>query len=245
MKIAVCEDNVFEVKLIYRNLKFVLKDLAVAAEVMCFSNGEDLLDSVRKGEIYQLYVLDIMLGEGKNGISIAREICAWDERAQIAFLTGSREYAVEAFEIGAFHYLVKPVTEHAVRAIIERWHMREYVKEQCLELNYGREKRKFPQSQILYMRSRDRGVEVHMKHHKWDSWVKVPFHTVEEKICQSVSFAKIARGCIVNMEHVRRMDGGECFLSNGEILSISRREYSSVRNCYNDFLFWKMKQDGG
>lgn len=245
MKIAVCDDNVFEVKLIYRNLKFVLKDLAIAAEIVCFSSGEDLLASVQSGEIYQLYVLDIMLGEGKNGILTAREICASDDGAQIAFLTGSQEYAVEAFEIGAFHYLVKPVTEHAVRAIVERWHKRTKAMEECLEIRYGRENRKFPKSQILYMRSRDRGVEVHMKHHKWDSWMKVPFHIIEEKVDGSVSFVKIARGCIVNMEHVSRMDGGECFLSNGEVLSISRREYSSVRNCYNDFLFWKMKQDGG
>ena len=31
-------------------------------------------------------------------------------------------------------------------------------------------------------------------------------------VCQSVSFVKIARGCIVNLEYVSRMDCAECFL---------------------------------
>ncbi|NBH14002.1 DNA-binding response regulator [Lachnospiraceae bacterium] len=245
MRIAVCDDDDFDLKLIYKNLKFVLKDLAILAEVVCFSNSGALFNSIRDEGSYQLYVLDLLCKQEREGLLTAREICRLDARAQIAFLTGSREYAVEAFELGAIHYLLKPVTEYALRAIVERWQMHSGASRECLEIPHGKEIRKFPKSQILYLRSRERGIEIHMNHHKWDSWVKFPFHKIEEEMCAAISFVKIARGCIVNMEYVSRLDFAECFLVNGEVLSVSRREYSSVRNKYNDFLFWKMKQEGG
>jgi len=243
MKIAVCDDDAFELKLIYRNLKLILSDLEITAEIVCFISGQELSERVLGGERYMLYLLDIMLEEGRDGISIAKEICTMDAEAKIAFLTGSREYAVEAFELGAVHYILKPVTERGVRAIVERW-MQTGGEGKCLAIRHGKEIRKFPRNQILYMKSKDRGIEIHMRHHKWDSWVKFPFHAIEEEMCDSVSFVKISRGCIVNLEHVSRMDCADCFLNNGEVLSISRREYSSVRNSYNEFLYWKMKRDG-
>ncbi len=245
MRIAVCDDDSFDLKLIYKNLKFVLKELAIAAEVICFSDGEELLSSIRDEGGYQLYVLDIMFEKEQDGLMVAKEICRLDARAKIAFLTGSREYAIEAYELGAIHYLLKPVTEFAVKEIVKRWHLCANSPGECLEIPHGREIRKFPRSQILYLRSRERGIEIHMKEHKWDSWVKFPFHAIEKEVCESVSFVKIARGCIVNMEYVVRMDCAECFLANGEVLSISRREYSSVRKSYNNFLFWKMKEEDG
>lgn len=121
MKIAVCDDDAFELKLIYRNLKLILSDLEITAEIVCFISGQELSERVLGGERYMLYLLDIMLEEGRDGISIAKEICTMDAEAKIAFLTGSREYAVEAFELGAVHYILKPVTERGVRAIVERW----------------------------------------------------------------------------------------------------------------------------
>lgn len=243
MKIAVCEDDAFEMKLICRNLEAALHHLAAKTELACFLSGEELLGRVRAGETYQLYLLDIMMAEGRDGIEIAKEICGLDLEPQIAFLTSSRDYAVEAFAVGAIHYLVKPVTKQAVQEILERWQINR-AQEECLCVQSGREIRKFPKSQILYIKSRDRGVEIHMENRKWNSWVKAPFHIIEKELEQEARFARIARGCMVNLEHARRFDTAECFLVNGEALPVSRREHSKALNHYNDFLFWKMKQEG-
>ena len=67
MRIAVCDDDFFDLELICKNLKFVLKELAIAAEVTCFSDGGELLKSIRGVGSYQLYVLDIMFQERQMG----------------------------------------------------------------------------------------------------------------------------------------------------------------------------------
>ncbi len=54
-------------------------------------------------EDYDLFILDLML-PGIDGLEVARQISC---RSCIIFVTSYREYAVEAFDVNAVHYLVK------------------------------------------------------------------------------------------------------------------------------------------
>lgn len=244
MKVAVCEDDMHERKMVQEAMKGCLEELSVEAEVKYFSSGEQLLETIHREGIYHLYLLDIVLEDDKNGIEIAKELRRHNPDAMIAFLTSNREYAIEAFEVGAIHYLVKPVTKKAVREILERWQLRSAQQTDCLEIQNGRETRKFVKSQILYIRSRDRGIEIHMRLHKWDSWVKYSFRDIEEEVKSMPQFVRIARGFLVNLDNVQSIDFTECTLINGEVVSISRREQGEVMNKYNDYLFYKMEQEG-
>ena len=244
MEVVICEDDLLELEMVYEKLLTILRRLSIRMEIARFSSGKELLVHVRKGRRFSLYVLDVILGERENGIEVAREIRMLDSGAQIAFLTNSREHAVDAFAVRAIHYLVKPVTEQSLMSILERWRREMNQQEHYLEIQDGKEMRKFPVSQILYIRSSDRGIEAHMKQRKWNVWMNIPFHKIERETETMPWFARIARGCIVNLEYIRQIDHADCVLVNGEILSISRRERSQVMNSYNDFLFWKMEREG-
>lgn len=244
MEIVICEDELTELDMVYKKLRTILGRFAIETGIARFSSGKELLTHVRNGRRFSLYILDILLEGSVNGIEVAREIRTADPDAQIAFLTNSREYAVDAFAVRAIHYLVKPVTEEGLLSVLERWHRETNKQEDYLEIQDGKELRKFPVSQILYVRSSDRGIEVHMKQHKWDAWMNSPFHKVEQAAETMPWFVRIARGCIVNMEFVGRIDYTDCTLVNGEVLAISRREHNRVMNSYNDFLFWKMEREG-
>lgn len=244
MEIVICEDDSFERELIGEKLEAVLKALGIEIQFVSFSAGRELIERVRSGKRYELYILDILLSEEMNGIELAREICKFDPEAQITFITNTREYAVEAFEVGAIHYLVKPMTEKGLMSVIKRWQRENKKPEKYLEIQSGKETRKFPVTKIMYIRSKDRGIEIHMEQHKWDVWMNAPFHAAEQETEEMPQFVRIARGCIINMEFISWIDYTECILRNGEILPISRREQSQVMSCYNDFLFWKMEQEG-
>lgn len=73
-----------------------------------------------------------------NGIDLANRVQALDEDMSVVFVTAYSEYAVEAFDIGAIHYLLKPVTEEGIanclhrvqrsrpgmNGLSKRWHIR-------------------------------------------------------------------------------------------------------------------------
>ena len=47
--------------------------------------------------------------EGMNGMDTARAIRELQPDTVLIFVTGSKEYVFEAFDVSAFHYLLKPL----------------------------------------------------------------------------------------------------------------------------------------
>ena len=72
-----------------------------------FANGEQLLAAAEK---FDIIFLDIRM-EGRGGIETARELRRRRAETILIFLTGLKEYVFEAFDVSAFHYLLKPIEE--------------------------------------------------------------------------------------------------------------------------------------
>ena len=63
--------------------------------------------------------LDIEM-PGMNGIELARKISKLYPLVQIVFATAYERYALQAFEVAAIHYMLKPMTQEKVDSAIER-----------------------------------------------------------------------------------------------------------------------------
>ena len=80
--------------------------------IKTFTSGEKLL----KEKKFDIVLLDLML-PGIHGLEVARQI---SDRSRVIFITSYREHAVEAFDVNAVHYLVKPVTEERLFQALDR-----------------------------------------------------------------------------------------------------------------------------
>ena len=67
----------------------------------------------------KLVFLDIKMPE-KNGLKLAQRILEIDEKIDIVFVTAYKKYAVEAFELNAMDYLLKPITEDRFAETLSR-----------------------------------------------------------------------------------------------------------------------------
>jgi len=74
-----------------------------------------LADSVR----YDVVFLDIEL-PGMTGLEVARLVLDRNERPAVVFVTAHDRYAVDAFAVEAFDYLVKPVEPERLARVVER-----------------------------------------------------------------------------------------------------------------------------
>lgn len=93
-------------------------------ETACFTHTEPFMESVCRtghaGErMFDMAVMDIYLPDG-NGLE-----CAWTLRENgyegiIIFQSSSAEYAVEAFQVDAIQYLLKPVSQEQLFAAVDR-----------------------------------------------------------------------------------------------------------------------------
>ena len=103
VKIAICEDNAKESAL----LKTIVKTHFGECSAEEFETGESLLDYLKENSP-DIILLDIEM-PGINGVEAARKIREVHPFASIIFITGHPQFALEAFEVYAFDYIVKPV----------------------------------------------------------------------------------------------------------------------------------------
>lgn len=101
MKFAICDDE----KEIRNDISEKIKLFYPKSSIALFENAEGLLNCKKWADII---FLDIGLPD-VNGMELAAELRKKGCRSVIIFVTAYEDYVFKAFDVSAFHYLLKPV----------------------------------------------------------------------------------------------------------------------------------------
>ena len=118
-RIAICDDQELHLAIVHKALEHYLSEKRLEAEIQDFTSAFDLVSSSENGAFYDIVILDICL-PGLSGTEAAKEIMQRNSNVSLIFLSVSRDYAVEAFAIGAVHYLLKPFTDEEFSEAMDR-----------------------------------------------------------------------------------------------------------------------------
>lgn len=114
IKTMIVEDE----KLARDELKFLIEEDPDFEVIYEIANGEKALALLKENEIDLLF-LDIQI-PGQSGIEIARTLKQQKNAPYIIFTTAYDEYAVEAFQLSAVDYLLKPISDQRLEESLER-----------------------------------------------------------------------------------------------------------------------------
>ena len=245
MLIYICDDQPEERSTIQLCLAKAAEELSIDCTIKACSSGEALINMVEQGALPSLAVLDVYM-KGIGGMETGRRLRLLYPNLPLAFLTTSRDFAVDAFELNALHYIVKPVTEEKACTLLKRLPVHPGSSVKMLELPDQGEIVRFPVVEIIKIVSKSRGVEIYFLGRS-AAWLSCPFREVEAQLSGDLDFLLLGRGCIVNLNQVQGIDFDTCCLKNGDQLPISRRERLNVQRRYSDFLFRRLdrlKGDG-
>ncbi|MCR2807977.1 response regulator transcription factor [Paenibacillus soyae] len=113
-----------------RRLKHLLAEYEDLEVCGAFLTPREAYEYVRANPI-QVAFLDISMPE-VDGMSLSRLLLESEPSLSVIFVTGFDDYAVQAFEVNALDYLMKPVTEQRLartwQKIKEKY--RDYVREE-------------------------------------------------------------------------------------------------------------------
>ena len=234
IKIAVCDDE----KNIRSYLVSLIRKQDIECSIMEYISADEYL---AEGREYDLIFLDIEMGGSEtelDGMGLARHIRGMDARRQpiIIFVTGYEKYVYDAFDVGAFQYLVKPVDEQkfaevfsrAVGQILSEAEQRK----KKLVIQYAGEAKAIPLNDIYYMESQNHNIVLFLKNGKLEYYGKIG--DLEEELAGQ--FYRIHRGYLINLSHVEGYDRTEVRMANGDKLLLSRYKYDGFVQAYMDYI---------
>lgn len=232
MNIAVADDE----SIIREQMVNFIQSQNPEYKVAAFASGEELLASAKK---FDIIFLDIRM-EGRSGLETARELRRRQADTLLIFLTGLKEHVFEAFDVSAFHYLLKPVEEKKISEVLSRA-AREVKKSKTgnserLFIRTRNRRLTIEQNRILYIESRAKKVELHTI----DEVIEVyaAMNELEEQLGDS--FYRCHRGYLVNMAYIVEYSTDSISLSCGEKVYLSKKKHGEFVKAYMWYL-----QDGG
>ena len=233
IRIGICDDSQEDLTL----LKNMLARVCPNTEVRALSRAGGLLDAVDGGADFSVVFLDLYMPEMK-GTDLAREIRLRAPDTDVIFVSNSADGAVDAFSIKALHYVLKPITEPALRDCLSRVQDKEK-KRPAISVKSQHSSRLVYLDEITCCESAEHYFRMNLK-----SGVSLPVRMTQEELLQSLGgdFLLLSRGMIVNMAFIQSMASKSCVLKDGRELLLSRKSAKAIRDAYDDYIF-RMLED--
>ena len=230
MQIAVCDDE----KEIRDMLAEKIERLCPKADLSLYRSGDELLLSGKEPDIL---LLDIQMAD-KNGMETAKELRRKNKKAIIIFVTALDDFVFQAFDVGAFHYLVKPFDDgkfaevllNAVKQFEERRKQEGAGRKRekpSLMITTGGEHITVNLEDIIYAEVYDRKVILHTLDADIEYYGKMK--ELEEKAGDD--FFRTHRSYLVNFGFIRKYDAAAVYLKKGQAL-ISKQNYGEFVKSY-------------
>jgi DNA-binding LytR/AlgR family response regulator len=211
-------------------LAWLLRRDARIAEVHATDSPTEALRMLKEREIDAVF-LDIQM-PGLDGIELASVLARFKNPPAVVFVTAHEKHAVEAFELAAVDYVLKPVREdriaEAVRRVLGGARTESAVDQVPVER--GGVTRFVPVSDIRYVEAEGDYARLHTA--TGSHLVRIPLSQLEQQWSAS-GFVRIHRSLLVALPYVEelRVDAGRCsVVVGGTELSVSRRHSRQLRD---------------
>ncbi|MCL2208878.1 MAG: LytTR family DNA-binding domain-containing protein [Treponema sp.] len=218
MNILICDDIQGEALKLEKTIKCACPE----ANIDVFYNGADALAFFKTaGANIDVCFLDIIMPE-MNGIELARKLRDAKFSGKIIFLTTTKEYGVESYQVKAYSYLLKPAEAVQIADILNEIKNLSDIEDNCGISITTRNLIRF-----LYFREISL-VEV-IKHNVFfrlldgkDIEVYTTLNEIMPKLMDDSRFAQCHRSFVINMDAISKIHGKEIFLRCGRKAPISR-----------------------
>ncbi len=235
LSIAVCDDEIRECCRLSTMIREFLEERGLSCSLRRFRSGRDLLNAAEK---FDLIFLDILM-EGVDGMETARRLWERESGSLLVFVSSSRDYVFEAYDVEAFQYLLKPVEAEKLKQVLLRALLKlKKHPQEFLVIQKDRQKRKLFLDDILYFEIRGRVIEAHGTEAVFSYYGQIG---LLEQSLKGKGFFRCHKGYLVNLRHVDGYDRQEAFLDNGERLVIAKRRWEE----FGKELLAFMRQEGG
>jgi DNA-binding LytR/AlgR family response regulator len=220
-------------------LTYLLRRDDRIGDIRTASNGADALRALESDPVDVVFC-DIKM-PGLDGMALARVLARFAERPQVVFVTAYDEHAVDAFEVSATDYVMKPVRaarlSEAVRRVVTAiatatgtGSAGPAVADEVIPVGLGGVTTFIKRSQVRYAQAQGDYARLHTA--TGSHLVRTSLTTLEERWAEA-GFVRIHRSTLVSLPHVEAVITGHggCKVRLGDVvLQVSRRHLRDLRD---------------
>ena len=230
-------------------LKELLSDIAAEVPSQVVGEARNGLEAIERmpQSGAQVLLLDIQM-PGMGGLEVARHLASLEKPPTVVFVTAHDRHAVEAFELNALDYLLKPVRAERLAAALkktsapnrEQLAQASQVAREYLSVAERNRIVLLPMREIIFLRAEQKYVTVRTSTR--EHLIEEPLVSLEREF--AASFVRIHRNCLVSRAAIRgfeRAGGAEeephwqvVLEGLEERLPVSRRQWPVLRELVSD-----------
>ncbi|MDT0200544.1 LytTR family DNA-binding domain-containing protein [Nocardioides sp. AE5] len=212
-------------------LTFLLDRDPRIAEIHSTDSATEALRLLQEVEVDAVF-LDIQM-PALTGVELAQVLARFKTPPLFVFVTAHDQHAVEAFDLHAVDYVLKPVREErlaeAVRRLLDAGGTAPAPADPQIAVELGGVTRFIQRSAVRYVEAQGDYARLHTA--QGSHLIRSPLSALEEEWA-AAGFVRIHRSLLVALAHIDhvRMESGRCTVTVGETqLKVSRRHTRELR----------------
>lgn len=178
-----------------------------------FSSAQLLLAEY-KPERNDIFILDISAPEN-SGLSVARSLQKYSVVFHIIFVSAYTEFALPAYEVHPYSYLLKPVAYEHYSKVLEQ--LLQNIYQHLLAVHSGHEIYNLPIMDISFVEATNRQIVFTMNDGR-NIVTRDTLLQIQDVLLKYPAFFKPHRSYIINMQHVEHFNSKEIAMRNSEAL---------------------------
>jgi len=236
MKLAICDDE----KRIRDIIAESVKEISEKIEIELYSDAKGILSANFDSDIL---FLDIQM-PGIDGMGAARMLRSSGKKTVIVFVTALEDQVFNAFDVGAFNYIVKPFTKAKIievfkRAVKQAEDQRLFeaaISEQeeagrTITVKSGGTNTRVILSEVQYAEIYDRRIILHMES---SDDIEYYGRISDLENIAGKDFFRVHRAYLVNLGAVKSYDSKYVHMSDADI-PVARGKYQELIRAYMSY----------
>lgn len=157
----------------------------------------------------------------------------------LVFMSASRDYVFDAYDVEAFQYLVKPIEEQKLKNVLQKAVRKTEKRSQAfIIISRERQNKKLFLDDIYYFEIRGRMIDVHGVSGVFSYYGQIG--ALEQELREK-GFFRCHKSYLINLKYVDVYNRQELVLDNGERIAIAKRRYEAFSG---EFLRYMRKKGG-
>lgn len=226
--ISICDDEKEHINLLRRLLLNWSADKSFAVDINEYDSAESFLFDYEDNPC-DLLLLDIEMSN-LNGMELAHKLRDRGDMLPIIFITGYGDYISEGYDVEALHYLLKPVDEQKLYAVLDKYVSRHNTRSEEILVETDELALHMSADSIVFIEAFGRKTELHLSD---NSVIKSNMNIGTFQ--KTDLFISCHRSYLVNLRYVKSIGKTEIYLDNGEKIPLSRRLYNDVNKMFIEY----------